>query len=175
MKCLELNPHLQISRRPPKLAMNDLHRLGAEETNWDIEWGRLVDQARNKEVTRIGPTLLLHSPAMITVSPPDSGTVYPYSADEVREIFEPLATRWEAETEFLSMTPQITGHPAFFEMVGLGYPAVPLVLKRLQKSTRPWFQALEAMTRENPAADAETNSEAAQSWLDWGRSRGLID
>jgi len=73
------------------------------------------------------------------------------------------------------MTPQITGHPAYFEIVGLGPPAVPLILERLKKSTRPWFQALAAMTREDPAAEAESHSEAARAWLEWGRRRGLVD
>jgi hypothetical protein len=52
---------------------------------------------------------------------------------------------------------------------------VPLILERLKKSTRPWFQALAAMTRENPASDAATNSEAAEAWLEWGRIRGFLD
>lgn len=177
MKRLELEPFLgsQISHRVPKLAVSDIQRVGIGEPNWDIELGRLVDQVRTKELPRT-PVIFVRpetSPAAEVVS--GVAQPYPYTADQVREIFETLAIRWESETEFLSMTPQITGHPAYFEIVGLGYPAVPFILERLKKSTRPWFQALEAMTRENPAADVETHSSAAKSWLEWGLRRGLID
>lgn len=174
MKRLELEPRLgpQIST---KLAVSNLQRAGVAEPDWDLEWGRLVDQVRTKEVPRVIQTFV----RLEASTAGKSGTVrvrpYPYDTGEVREIFEPLAERWEEETAFLSMTPQITGHPAYFEIVALGPPAVPLILERLKKSTRPWFQALAAMTRENPAADAETNSEAAHAWLEWGQSRGLVD
>jgi hypothetical protein len=177
MKRLELEPRLgpQFSRPVRKWAVTDLQHVEVAEPNWDVELGRIVDWTRTKEVPQPGPTFvkLQIGPGARTESSPVQP--YPYSPDQVRAIFEPLAARWEAETEFLSMTPQITGHPAYFEIVALGPPAVPLVLERLKTRTRLWFEALAAMTRENPAADAKTNSEAARAWLDWGRNRGLID
>jgi len=176
MKRLELEPRLgpQFSRPVRKWAVSDLQCGEVVEPDWDVEWGRIVDRARVKEASPAGLAsvrwqLPLAKKDPIPVQP------YPYSPDEVRGIFEPLAESWEAETEFLSMTPQITGHPAYFEIVGLGPPAVPLILERLKKSTRPWFQALTAMTREDPAAEADSHSEAAKAWLEWGRRRGLVD
>lgn len=177
MRPLELEPPLglQISRRTPKLVVNDVRRAASAERNWDLELGRLVDQVRTKEVPRPHVTFVRLEPLVLEKQESLKALPYPYSSDEVRAIFGPLADQWEAETEFLSMTPQITGHPAYFEIVGLGPPAVPLILERLKESTRPWFQALTAMTRENPAAAAKTHSAAAQIWLEWGRRRGLID
>ncbi len=177
MKLLELEPRLgpQFSRPVRKWTISDLQSVEITEPNWDVELGRIVDRVRTKEVSQPSVTFLNLRSGAIDRSESNPVQPYPYSPDEVQAIFEPLATRWEAETEFLSMTPQITGHPAYFEIVGLGFPAVPLILERLKQSTRPWFQALTAMTRENPAAEAETHSAAAQAWLEWGRGRGLID
>lgn len=177
MKHLELEPHLgpQFSRPVRKWTVSDLQSAEVAEPDWDVELGRIVDRARSKEVPLSELTLVKLHTGTPGKTEPRPIPRYPYSAGEIREIFEPLAERWEAETEFLSMTPQITGHPAYFEIVGLGPPAVPLVLERLQKSTRPWFQALAAMTRENPAAAAKSHSAAARAWLEWGRNRGLVD
>jgi hypothetical protein len=177
MKRLELEPQLgpQFSRPVRKWTVGDFQSVEVVAPDWDVELGRIVDRVRSKEVPQTGPTFVKLRTTPVARKEPNPVQPYPYSSDEVQEIFEPLAERWEVETEFLSMTPQITGHPAYFEIVGLGPPAVPLILERLKKSTRLWFQALVAMTRENPAATAESHSAAAAAWLEWGRSRGLVD
>jgi hypothetical protein len=175
MKILEIEQGGGISRRVPKLAISDLQRSGVAEPNWNVELGRLVDRARGKGVAGNLELITRSFPQRMAAVGAGSAQAYPYEPDEVREIFDELADRWEVETEFLSMTPQITGHPAYFEIVALGFPAVPLILGRLQKNVRLWFQALVAMTRENPAADAETNSAAARLWIEWGQQQGLID
>lgn len=88
--------------------------------------------------------------------------------------FEDLADTWEAETDFESVVIRKAMHPAYQRVIGLGRPAVPLILRRLQREPRQWFWALTAITGENPAADHSTAEAAADAWLDWGHKRGLI-
>lgn len=176
MKLLEIEHSIggRITKRTPKLAISGLHGVSTIEPDWDVEVGRLLDSARGKEGAWLEPTIRFYNSPAVQIA---KATVqqYPFDAAEVEDIFESLADQWEVETEFLSMTPQILGHPSYFAIVALGFPAVPLVLERLKRHPRPWFVALAAMTREDPATEAETVSAATEAWLDWGRARGLVD
>jgi len=88
--------------------------------------------------------------------------------------FEDLADVWEVQTDFESVVVRKAMHPAYQRIIGLGRPAVPLILRRLQREPRQWFWALTAITGEDPA-DGEVEAEsAASAWLAWGHSRGLL-
>ncbi|MDQ6805142.1 MAG: hypothetical protein M3065_09260 [Actinomycetota bacterium] len=65
-------------------------------------------------------------------------------------------------------------HPAYQRIIGLGRPAVPLILKRLAEEPAQWFWALTAITGEDPAVGQTTLDGAAGAWLSWGRARGLV-
>ncbi|HET7445253.1 MAG TPA: hypothetical protein VFJ57_11390 [Solirubrobacterales bacterium] len=165
----------RISRQPSKLVVNDLQRSGSAKPNWDVEFGRLVDCSRANFTQWVLRQVIFDQLSRgglvetVMAQPRLSGP------GDVQGAFESLAAQWEAETEFLSMTPQIISHPAYLEIIRLGQPAVPLMLERLKRDVRPWFAALAEITHENPAERAETNSAAAEAWLDWGRRRRLID
>lgn len=88
--------------------------------------------------------------------------------------FENLADRWELQTDFESVVVRKAMHPAYQRIIGLGQPAVPLILRRLQREPRQWFWALTAITGENPADGEDDAESAANAWLAWGHSRGLI-
>jgi hypothetical protein len=91
-------------------------------------------------------------------------------------MFQRLAKQWRAETSFLSSTSAIVAHPAYQAIIALGPPVVPLILRELENEPAYWFEALRAITGEDPAAgEAHGNFRAiAAAWLDWGRSRGLL-
>jgi len=94
--------------------------------------------------------------------------------DEIAELFEQLATEWEAQTVFESVVTRKAMHPAYQRIIGLGKPAVPLILERLTQRPGQWFWALTAITGEDPPAGEETVDGAVEAWLAWGRSRGLV-
>jgi hypothetical protein len=92
----------------------------------------------------------------------------------VQARFEHLADTWEAETAFESVVTRKAMDPAYQQIIGMGYVAVPLILERLQHKPRQWFWALTAITGENPAVGRTSMAEASQAWLRWGRDRGLV-
>ena len=60
-------------------------------------------------------------------------------------------------------------------IIGLGWPAVSLILQELHREPDQWFWALEAITEENPVPhEAAGNvSLMAQAWIEWGAKLGL--
>jgi hypothetical protein len=92
------------------------------------------------------------------------------------ERFATLAEHWKTETALLSSTTAIVSHSAYRAIIDLGPLAVPLLLRDLEREPVHWFEALQAITGENPVPrEHGGNSRAlAADWLTWGRQRGLI-
>jgi hypothetical protein len=88
--------------------------------------------------------------------------------------FEELASRWREETELLSSTEAIVRHPAYQQIIGLGKPALPLILADLAKTSDLWFHALFAITGENPIPPEIRGNvrKMAEIWLAWGERHG---
>ncbi len=76
----------------------------------------------------------------------------------------------------LSSTSAMVRHPAYQAIIALGMPVVPLLLRDLQREPVHWFEALEAITGENPVLPAHHGDipAMADDWLAWGRKHGLI-
>jgi hypothetical protein len=85
--------------------------------------------------------------------------------------FAELAARWRADTEFLSAPDEIADHPAYREIIAMGEPAIRLILAELDSRPDSWFEALRALTGEDPVPHgARGNVRAmAEAWREWGR------
>jgi len=61
-------------------------------------------------------------------------------------------------------------------IVGLGPRVVPLLLKDLQRSVQPWFWALKAITRTDPASDVNPGDfeTIAARWIEWGKQKKIL-
>jgi hypothetical protein len=90
--------------------------------------------------------------------------------------FQILADRWRQSTRAFSSIHAMVANPAYLEIVGMGRPALPLILSELRRQPDHWFSALVAISGENPVRDTDAGDvrRMTASWLDWGRSRGLI-
>ena len=82
--------------------------------------------------------------------------------------------RWKAETFFHSSISKKTQHPDYQRIIGMGPAVVPLILHWLKHEPDFWFDALVAITGEQPippqrAGDVEA---MARDWLEWGRTHG---
>ena len=88
--------------------------------------------------------------------------------------FAELVIQWKDETEFEPSLARSFMNRAYQQIIGLGAPAVPLILEELRREPDHWFWALTAITGEDPAGDAETVEDGAVRWLEWGQTRGLI-
>ena len=98
------------------------------------------------------------------IQPPDTGQ------------FKKLADQWERETALLSNSSRAAEHPALQEIISMGQPAVPLILKRMQSQGGHWFEALHRITGEDPVNPRDRGNIVAmqKSWLDWGKRNGAI-
>ena len=90
--------------------------------------------------------------------------------------FAVLAQQWKEGCAFLSSTSAMVAHPAYQAIIELGAPAVPLLLRELDKEPAHWFEALKAITGEDPVATKDWGNIPAMTsaWLTWGRSRNLV-
>ncbi len=94
----------------------------------------------------------------------------------LEERFREQADKWDRETAHLSSPAQMTMHPSYQAILGMGRDVVPLLLRDLQQNRRPWFWALSYITNDNPInpADAGRMDKMIKAWVDWGKKRGLL-
>ena len=91
-------------------------------------------------------------------------------------LFERLAREWIGATRFLSSVSQITAHPSYKEIISLGRPAIPLILRELEKETAfAWFNALHSITGENPVPEKYAGCFHIMKgfWLHWAVCNGI--
>src|SRR4029453_13734865 len=82
-----------------------------------------------------------------------------------------LEAVWDAETAHLSAVDEIVNHPAFRQIVGLGEPVVPFLLRALERAPGLWVWALPEITGANPvpAADRGNLARMSETWLRWAK------
>ena len=87
--------------------------------------------------------------------------------------FLELAGRWREETQFHSFLADKLAHPAYREIVAMGEPAVPWILRELRAGRGHWIEALEQITGEDATAGSSCASrqDAELAWLQWGADR----
>ena len=90
--------------------------------------------------------------------------------------FHSLADEWKRDCALLSSTSAMVAHPAYKAIIKLGPPAVPLLLRDLEQSSAHWFEALSAITGQDPVSREDWGNISAMrnAWLNWGRSQNLL-
>jgi hypothetical protein len=111
----------------------------------------------------------LHGVRLVHVQKPTPPRVPP-----VEERFAALAEGWRRETLIESSPTRMALHKAYQQIIGLGPPAVPLILRELEREPTYWFWALTSITGEDPAAGEDTLQGATERWLEWGRQHGFL-
>jgi len=97
---------------------------------------------------------------------------------EAERRFRKLAKAWKAETLLMSKVSKRILHPAYQKIIGMGEPAIPLILKELvENGPDDWFWALTAITDHNPISNDIAGDMVAmtEAWLQWGRNAGYLD
>lgn len=92
--------------------------------------------------------------------------------------FDALAALWKSETELMSKASKKVMHPAYQKIIGMGEPAIPLILKDLaENGPHHWFWALDALSDANPITDdiAGDMHAMTEAWLQWGRNAGYLE
>lgn len=97
------------------------------------------------------------------------------AAQSVEQQVIRLLARWREETEYLSSSTQITGHPAYQELIALGPAALPFLFRDLEKTRDGHLsKALAAISgaRPIPAEERGQVGKIADRWLRWARENG---
>ncbi len=94
----------------------------------------------------------------------------------LRERFRRLVAEWKEQSRYLSNSAQMAMLKPYQRIIGMGWPAVPLILEEMRREPDQWFWALEAITEENPVpAEALGKVRAmTQAWIEWGLKQGLL-
>ena len=92
----------------------------------------------------------------------------------MEEKFRRLAAVWTAETAYVSSSSDLVTHPAFQEIVAMGSPVIPLLLRALENQPGHWRRALRRITGEDPVAAEDRGNlvKATGAWLRWGKEHG---
>lgn len=103
---------------------------------------------------------------------PDIHTV---ESSTIETQFLDLAQQWKAAVALLSSTSAMIAHPAYRAIINLGPPVVPLLLRELEQGPVHWFEALHAITGEDPVPPEDWGKvqAMADAWVRWGRTRRL--
>jgi hypothetical protein len=105
-----------------------------------------------------------------------SVSITPAPTAELRRRFHKLADEWKEKSQFLSNTAQMALLRPYQSIIGMGWPAVPLILEELKRDPDQWFWALESITGDNPVRQESAGKvrEMADAWITWGKARGLV-
>lgn len=94
----------------------------------------------------------------------------------VYERFKMLESTWIKSTRYLSSVEDRATDWSYQQIIGMGSFVVPHILRSLMDQPRDWFWALTVITGENPISNEDKGNMQAmsKSWIDWGKSQGLI-
>ena len=100
----------------------------------------------------------------------------PVESSVVQLRFHELAKRWRKETSHLSLASRMAAHPAYKQIIAMGWTAVPFLLAELRRKPDHWFIALEEITGENPVPRESEGKvkKMADAWVKWGLQGGHI-
>ena len=67
-------------------------------------------------------------------------------------------------------------HRAYQEIMAIGMPTIPFMLKEMKRNPMIWVNALQSLTGVNPAKARFPKSpeEISGAWIKWGRAHGYI-
>lgn len=92
----------------------------------------------------------------------------------VRARFMELTRQWKRDRPPSSSTSALAVHDAYQRIIGLGQPAIPLILAEMEREPDFWFWALRALTGVNPVRPEDRGDLDAmtRAWLKWAKEAG---
>jgi len=135
---------------------------------------------RIRRESRMPPFLSLPSAGARNRSRP--GDWYPFhlsintNPPALQEEFLARTQEWQSDCQFSSSLTDVSFHPAYQAIIGMGPPAVPFILRELQISPHWWFYALRMITQVDPTSNEDVGSleRLTDRWLAWGRQQGWL-
>jgi hypothetical protein len=102
-----------------------------------------------------------------------------YVADTTKlfsQEFKRLLAEWKEQATFLSSATQMAMLPQYQQIIGMGKPAIPLILNELKDRPTHLFWALKAISGMDPvpAKDRGHIDKMIKAWIKWGRQKNYI-
>ena len=143
-----------------------LYASGKQVTTRTVEQDRMSETSHDDHAATIAPVF----PGI----PPAEFPVAVRAAPALEQRFSLLATKWKNETGLLSNITKKCTHPAYQQIIGMGWEVLPLILRDLKESKADWFWALTAITGANPISEeiAGNITRMTEAWLQWARAKG---
>jgi hypothetical protein len=99
--------------------------------------------------------------------------------DTLERLFREQVERWKTDTQHWSSVTKMLAHPSYLRIVALSKLSANneierLLLEELESEPDHWFDALAAITDEDPVQPQQDFDGAVQAWLEWGRQKGII-
>jgi hypothetical protein len=94
------------------------------------------------------------------------------AAETIEQRVVRLLAIWREQTAHVSSSTQMTGHPAYQELIALGTTALPFLFRDLEQTGDGHLsKALAALTGTHPipAEDRGKTRKVADAWLRWAR------
>jgi hypothetical protein len=139
--------------------------------SWGLTSASAEQQASNDELQN--RTVLVEN----RIEEPEVG-VY-FEKDALKWLrFELLMQDWRKQRGASSSITKAVTSPAYQAIIGMGEPAVPIILAQIRSEgddPDQWFWALECITQENPTLpeDRGSNLKMAKAWLAWGDEKNV--
>ena len=96
--------------------------------------------------------------------------------ENLQQRFTQLVNEWKQQSRYLSNSAQMALLKPYQRIIGMGTPAVTLLLSELQREPDHWFWALESITGHNAVRPDHAGQikMMADDWIQWGREQGLL-
>jgi hypothetical protein len=117
----------------------------------------------------------IHEVPAISLFPKKAVRRFHRSEAEIAHSFDSLTEEWREATAVESNLERIVMNEAYQRIIGLGPQVLPHILKDLEETLDHWFWALTAIVGEDKAIGQTSVGAAAEAWLAWARSIGLLD
>lgn len=91
--------------------------------------------------------------------------------------FKRLLTEWREQATFLPSVTAMVMLPSYQEIVGMGKPALPLILNELKEKPSHLFWALRAISGVDPVPPKDRGrvGKMVEAWIKWGRQNKIIE
>ena len=90
--------------------------------------------------------------------------------------FYNLKKEWGDNITGLSSITEISMHPSYQQIIGMGPVAIPLIMWEMTQEPNHWFWALKSITGEDPVDQSQRGNMKymTDAWVNWGRKQGYI-
>lgn len=90
--------------------------------------------------------------------------------------FRELAEAWRSRKGPISSIARMAILPEYQQIMAMGPPIIPIILRELQRKPDHWFWALHYLTKADPVREDELGNlrKMADAWIRWGKENGYL-